>query len=184
MGIDKVQKAQGLGARRRALWLGVLAAAVLLPCGAQASTAQATQKPFGGLFVVNGSAAAVLLDAQKLAQLPQHTTHTATPWTDGITRFEGPLAIDALKAAGVTLDKGMTVQAEALNGYVIDIPAEDFLRWPVILAFMADGKPLTRRDKGPLWIVYPRNSDKVLQDIKYDHRWAWQLKQITIEATP
>ena len=139
-------------------------------------------QPQAGLQVISAAAAPLDLSAAQLAALPQHTTATSTPWTDGVAQFSGPLVADVLKAAQITITKGMVVQAEALNGYVIDIPAEDFVRWPVILAFSMDGKQLTRRDKGPLWIVYPRDGDKVLQDAQYDHRWAWQLRQLRIKA--
>lgn len=139
-------------------------------------------QPQAGVQIAAAPDALRELSAAQLAALPQRTTATATPWTDGVAQFSGPLVADVLKAAQVNITKGMVVQAEALNGYVIDIPAEDFERWPVILAYSMDGKQLTRRDKGPLWIVYPRDSDKVLQDAKYDHRWAWQLRQLRIKA--
>ena len=159
------------------------AAAVLLwACGSGLAAAQ-TLQPQAGLTVVYGGTSTLLSPAQLLA-LPQHSTATATPWTDGVVRFQGPLVADALKAAGVSLRAGMKVQATALNGYAVDIPAQDFLRWPVLLAFSMDGKQLTRRDKGPLWIVYPRDSDKQLQDAQYDHRWAWQLQQLRIGDAP
>ena len=158
----------------------VMAAGLMLGCCA-AAWASALQ-PQDGVQVGIAPDAPRALTAAQLAALPQHTTATATPWTDGVAQFSGPLVSDVLKAAQITITKGMVVQAEALNGYVIDIPAEDFVRWPVILAYAMDGKALTRRDKGPLWIVYPRDSDKVLQDAKYDHRWAWQLRQLRVKA--
>lgn len=162
-------------------WRIAAATAVLVAAGWGPAWAQALL-PQAALQVGASAAALVELSPQQLATLPQHTTATTTPWTDGVARFSGPLARDVLQAAGIKLRKGMVVQAEALNGYVIDIPAEDFERWPVILAFSMDGKQLTRRDKGPLWIIYPRDSDKDLQDVKYDHRWAWQLRQIRVKA--
>lgn len=162
-------------------WRAMVAGVVLLAGFCNPAWANMPQ-PQAALQVGIATAKPVELSPQQLAALPQHTTVTATPWTDGVAQFSGPLAVDVMKAAGVALAKGMVVQAEALNGYVIDIPAEDFLRWPVILAFTMDGKPLTRRDKGPLWIIYPRDSDKVLQDARYDHRWAWQLRQLRIKT--
>lgn len=159
------------------------AACAALLLGASACALAQTRQPQAGLTVVYGSTTTLLTPAQLLA-LPQHSMATTTPWTDGVVRFQGPLVADALQAAGVPLRAGMQVQAKALNGYVIDIPAQDFLRWPVLLAFSMDRKQLTRRDKGPLWVVYPRDSDKTLQDAQYDHRWAWQLQQLTIGAAP
>ena len=165
-------------------WGRTLAAA----CGAAAflgvTAAEAADalQPSGALQVQAGTAAVVTLTSAQIAALPQHRIATATPWTDGVKQFQGPLVAEVLKAAGIELSTKMIVQAQALNGYVIDIPAADFLRWPVIVAFAMDGKALSRRDKGPLWIVYPRDSSQELQDAKYDHRWAWQLKQITVKT--
>ncbi|MCI2394477.1 hypothetical protein [Aliiroseovarius sediminis] len=44
-----------------------------------------------------------------------------------------------------------------------------------------DDKALERSDKGPLWIVYPRDAHKELQDIRYDYRWVWQLSELAVK---
>lgn len=136
--------------------------------------------PAGGLEVVDDSGASVMLSAERLAALPQRVTLTHTAWTDGVRRFEGPLLSDVMAAAGMAVKPDSLVQARALNDYLIEIPAADFRRWPVILAWSMDGKVLTRRDKGPFWIVYPRDDDRTLSDARYDHRWAWQLRRLTL----
>lgn len=51
----------------------------------------------------------------------------------------------------------------------------------VLLAQKINGKALTRCDKGPFWIVYPPDQHSELNDSRYDHRWAWQLKQLQIK---
>jgi hypothetical protein len=76
--------------------------------------------------------------------------------------------------------KGTKMTALALNDYEIVIPFED-LKFEPLIAMKADGQPLKIRDKGPLWIVYPRDDYKVLQDIRYDSRWVWQLNRLHIE---
>ena len=43
----------------------------------------------------------------------------------------------------------------AANDYFVDIPTQDFRDYDAILAMEADGKQLSRRDKGPLWLMYP-----------------------------
>lgn len=151
--------------------------------GADMAAGSGGLQPQGALSV-QFRGAVMRLSAEQLAALPQRTTATATPWTDGVSRFTGPLARDVLEAAGVRITPAMVVQAQALNGYTVRIPAQDFQRWPVVLAFSMDGKALTRRDKGPLWIIYPRDSDTVLQDARYDHRWAWPLSQLIVSDAP
>ena len=44
----------------------------------------------------------------------------------------------------------------------------------------ADGKPLSRRDKGPLWLMYPISDNAALRDPIYLRRLIWQV--IRIEA--
>jgi len=107
--------------------------------------------------------------------LPQHELTTHTSVTDGPQRFGGPLMRDLLQEAGLQADN---VLAVALNDYEIEIPTSDFARFDVIAATSMNGQPLTLRDKGPIWIVYPRDEHKELQDIRYDYRWVWQLARL------
>ncbi|KFG68530.1 hypothetical protein JH26_16310 [Microvirga sp. BSC39] len=76
--------------------------------------------------------------------------------------------------------RGKSLRASALNNYVSVIPIED-LGFGPLLAIKVDGRVLTIRDKGPLWIAYPRDHHKVLQDARYDARWVWQLNKLHIE---
>lgn len=121
--------------------------------------------------------AAAHLDRAMIEQLPRHTLTTSTSVTDGVSRFEGPLMRDVLQYVGA---QGSVVQARALNRYVVDIPIADFLEYDVVLAMVKDGKKLKLTDKGPLWIVYPRDLSRALQDIRYDYRWVWQLNHLDV----
>jgi hypothetical protein len=91
--------------------------------------------------------------------------------------FEGVPLRALLDRIGV---QGNSLRASALNDYAAVIPLGD-LRFEPILATKVDGRVLTIRDKGPLWIAYPRDSYKVLQDAKYDYRWVWQLNKLHVE---
>lgn len=119
-----------------------------------------------------------LFDAQMLDDLPRHTIETSTVVTDGTRRFEGFLMSDLLSLVGA---EGDTVTASALNDYVVDIPMEDFERFGVLVATHMDGVRLLPRDKGPFWIVYPRDDFRELDDIRYDYRWVWQLERLDVE---
>lgn len=116
-------------------------------------------------------------DRAMIEAMESHTLRTSTVVTDGVKTFEGVLMRDLLAAVGA---EGESVRATALNGYVIDIPMEDFEKYDVIAAYSMDGRQLTPRDKGPLWIVYPRDDFYELQDIRYDYRWIWQLKRLEV----
>lgn len=116
-------------------------------------------------------------DRDMLAALPRRTLHTSTVVTDGVNRFEGFLMRDLLEYVEA---RGEHAVATALNDYVVDIPLADFHDFDVLVAKSMDGERLTPRDKGPLWIVYPRDDHGELQDIRYDYRWVWQLESLDI----
>ncbi|MEK9971206.1 MAG: hypothetical protein VW600_18895, partial [Ferrovibrio sp.] len=70
--------------------------------------------------------------------------------------------------------------ATAHNDYTATLPIADVVRYNAILAMNADGVPLTLREKGPLFIIFPYDSDKALQtDIIYV-RSVWQLRRLDV----
>lgn len=159
-----------------ALALAFLFAACLLPVpGTAGADTLLTVK--GRVELPPGSEGGVRFDRKALEALPQHQITTSTPWTDGVSTFEGPLLCDLLGRLG---SSGSIVQARALNDYVIDIPMEDCERYPVILALKRDGQELSRRDKGPVWIVYPRDEHPELQLETINARWVWQLIELDV----
>lgn len=113
-----------------------------------------------------------------LAKLPQKTFTTKTPWYPKPVTFTGPLLRDVLAAAGAN---GKQIAARALDDYKTMLPMSDALSHDVILARKIDGKSLSVRDKGPLFIVFPYDSKPELQAQVYLDRSAWQLKSLTIE---
>jgi hypothetical protein len=103
---------------------------------------------------------------------------TSTAWTDGTPEFEGVLARDVIAELGPITSSHVT--ALALNDYRADIPLSDFEDYDVLFAWSMNGKMLSRRDKGPLWIVYPRDSVPQLREERYEHRWVWQLSRLIL----
>lgn len=119
-----------------------------------------------------------VFDREMLAKIGLKSLTTSTSWTEGKVKFEGVGAADLMRVVGA---KGQKVVATALNDYKIEIPISDFEKYGVLLALKMDGKELTRRDKGPVWVVYPRDGHKELQNQKADARWIWQLVRLSVE---
>lgn len=121
---------------------------------------------------------AAQFDMDMLKALPAAQLETTTAVTDGVRRFDGFLMRDLLAHVGA---HGTTVTIRALNDYVIDIEIEEFDRFDVLVAYEMDGEPLLPSDKGPLWLVYPRDQHPQLQDIRFDYRWVWQMRWLDIQ---
>jgi hypothetical protein len=118
------------------------------------------------------------LTLEELAALPQVEVRTENEFSDGLVTYRGPLVRDVLAEIG--LDRLSAVRFVAANDYYVDIPTSDFIEFDAILAMEADGKPLSRRDKGPLWLMYPISGHAALRDPVYLRRLIWQV--IRIEA--
>jgi len=119
----------------------------------------------------------LLLDRETLLSFEQMDIKTTTLWTDGESTFSGPLLKDVLQSAG---NFGKVISAIAVNEYSIQIPIADIQNYPVILALKQDGKLLSVREKGPLWVIYPWSSYNELKQDKYYSRSIWQLNKITM----
>ncbi len=117
-------------------------------------------------------------DVAMLEALGVEELRTATAWTEGRPLFVGPRGQALLEAVGA---RGERLKAKAINDYLVTIPAEDFRRYPVLLALKIDGEYLRVRDKGPIWVVYPRDQHPELATAQMNQRWIWQLKELAVE---
>ncbi|WP_414470831.1 oxidoreductase [Microvirga sp. M2] len=113
-----------------------------------------------------------MLEALGAASITTFSTMSATRQL-----FEGVSLRSALERVGAS---GTSIVASAHNSYKITIPVED-LKYEPIIAMRVDGQVLKLRDKGPLWIVYPRDAHPALQTSIYDARWIWQLNKLRVE---
>ncbi len=111
-----------------------------------------------------------------LEALPQVTVVTANEFVDGKRRFRGPLARDIQKLAGA--EGARFALMRAANDYEVEVPTAEFRKYDAILALTMDGRPLSRRDKGPIWMIYPMSDYPELQDPVYNSRLIWQLVRI------
>ncbi len=124
----------------------------------------------------NGDAA--VLDRDMIEAIGMTSIRTATPWYSGIMTFEGVPMTNLLATVGAY---GTEVTALALNDYSTTIPIEDFETYKVILALKRNGNYMPISDKGPLFIIYPFDSDTQLQQQKYYSRAAWQVARLVVK---
>ena len=126
-----------------------------------------------------GLARSVDFDMAALERLPQQRIVTSTPWYSSPREFVGPLLRAVLQAAGAP-PQAERARLVALNDYRVDMPLEDVQRHDVVLARLLDGKPMTVREKGPLFVMYPFDVKPGLRSAPYYSRCVWQLRSIEL----
>ena len=162
----------------------LLALPLLLAC--RGAAAQPAAPPAAVLTIIGSrlgppaKAGRAAFDVGALQQLTQRKIVSATPWYSSVSEFTGPLLRDVLKAAGANLDGGSSLRCTALNDYRVEIPLADVRRFDVVVAHLFNGKPMSVREKGPLFIIYPFDEQPQLRTTTYFSRCIWQLKSIEL----
>ncbi|MBT9383040.1 molybdopterin-dependent oxidoreductase [Pseudooceanicola sp. CBS1P-1] len=116
-------------------------------------------------------------DLDMLKAMHPITVKTSTIWTDGTQTFTGVRLHDLMEAVGADAD---TLDATAINDYAVQIPSDDWGEDGAIVAYEQNGKPMSVRDKGPLWVIYPFDQDKKFQTEVTYSRSIWQLDRIIV----
>lgn len=162
----------------------LIAIALALITASTATHSYALDKPNGPVILtVQGdlshpnSGKVAEFDLSMLEGLKGRTGKMKTPWNEGEVSYSGPLLRSILEAAGAT---GKTLKIIALNDYSATVPASDALDLDTILATRADGKTMSVRDKGPLFLIYPFDKDERLYNEKYFSRSVWQIAKIEV----
>ena len=132
------------------------------------------------LLTVSGNIAGggeIHFDREALEALATETVRTSTPWTEGVQEFQA-IPLKALLAhVGA---KGSMLKAVALNDYAADVPIEDSIAAGGFIAIRQNGKPMSIRNKGPLWILFPYDADPKLTTDSYLNRSVWQLRSLAV----
>lgn len=140
------------------------------------STVFAHSKPQSILTLETPSGKQIHLTREDLQALPQTQFTTSTPWTLKAHTYQGPklsLVIDKFEQP-IT-----SIQVFAYNGYAIDMKASEWQQYPFILAMQQDGKALTLRNKGPLWILLPFDENpKFSSTQSFLIQSIWQIEKI------
>ena len=122
----------------------------------------------------------ITLDEAAWAALPQVEFETATPWTLGTHRYRGPTLKSVL--AQQQVDSASAIDVAALNGYQQRVDLSLFAKVPLTLVRYQDDKPLTRRNKGPLWLLVPLSAHPDMDVSAIHNNMVWQV--IRIEVVP
>lgn len=163
--------------------LNALALSALLAVGAAAQDLPIPQGEtllsVTGRIAVTNVGDSARFDREMLEALGAERFETTTIWTDGVQSFTGVPLVTLLSELGA---EGETLRATALNDYAIEIPVSDAVEGGPIIAYRQNGSPMSVREKGPLWVVYPYDSASAYQSEQIYARSIWQL--VSIEVQP
>ncbi|MEL5876626.1 molybdopterin-dependent oxidoreductase [Cereibacter sphaeroides] len=131
----------------------------------------------GAIGVTNAEGKAEF-DLPMLQSLPTRSYQTSTVWTEGVHEFEGVPLRALLERLGVAEDA--SVSAVAINDYAVEIPASAIEADAPIIAYHIDGATFSRREKGPLWVIFPYDADaRYRSEVTYGQS-IWQLDRLTV----
>ena len=119
---------------------------------------------------------AAQFDLAMLQEMEPVEFTTTTIWTEGEQTFTGVSLEALLEAVG---NQGEELSAIAFNDYAVAIPVSDAVESGPIVAYLNNGEEMSRRDKGPLWIVYPYDSNIDYRSETTYSRSIWQLDRLT-----
>ncbi len=115
-------------------------------------------------------------DLAALMALPQKTLKVETPEA-GAGTFTGPLLKDVLAQAEA---RPGSVRLVALDGYGVDVSAEELASKDWMLALSKDGKPFGIGDFGPVWLMHTP-ADGTAPSAEENQKWVWSVFYIEVQ---
>ena len=163
--------------RAMAAMAGLLIAAATAAPALEAAKGEVILTVTGSIARTNADDSAQF-DLDMLKALDPVTIETTTIWTEGVQTFTGVELADLLAAIGA---EGRVIRASAINDYAIEIPISDAVPGGAVIAYKNNGEPMSVRDKGPLWVIYPFDSSSEFRTEEFYSRSIWQLDRIEVQ---
>ena len=133
------------------------------------------------LSITNNDHARITVTEEDLLDLPQVTIETSTPWDEEVITFSGPTLKALLTRYNITEGE---LNLYASNRYQIQVPWDYIEDTTPIIANRMNGNPFSRRQRGPLWLIFPFDSDDRYRSYEVSAMSIWQLISIEIDTKP
>lgn len=117
------------------------------------------------------------LRLRDLEAYPPVEFETNTIWTSGLQKFKGVRLHILLQDFGANSG---TLMLQAINDYQIFIPVEEITPDGAIIAYALNDRPMSRRGKGPLWLVYDYDASAEFRTETVYSYSIWQLDRIAV----
>lgn len=118
----------------------------------------------------------LVFSEQQLQALPQKTFKTKHTWATVAQEFSGPLLTDVIQQI---CPQAKEVYLRSLDQYSVTIDVQKVAKYEAILGLKIDGRPLTVREKGPIWLMINTDNLNVAAH-NLDNMLVWQLYYIRV----
>ncbi|MFP2768544.1 molybdopterin-binding protein [Oceanisphaera sp. KMM 10153] len=119
----------------------------------------------------------------ELQALPQADIITAHPWVTRPHHYRG-VDLNRLMARLFGHRRVVTLYLETLNGFSVAVDWSKLSPFGSIIAWQDDELVMSRRNKGPLWLMLPFDRVPEVQQADFLHFMAWQLRGIRVLSEP
>ena len=119
----------------------------------------------------------------ELQALTQAEITTAHPWSSQAQRYGG-IDLTALLQLLFANKAIKTLNLEGLNGFSMALEWSNICDFSPIIAWQENGKLMSRRDKGPLWLMLPFDQVPKMKQADFLHYMVWQLRTIRVYSEP
>lgn len=119
----------------------------------------------------------------ELQALTQSDITTAHPWSTDPRHYHG-VDINALLGLLFNHRRVLSLQLEALNDFSVAVDWSLVAPFSPILAWQENDQVMTRRNKGPLWLMLPFDQVPKVQQADFLHFMIWQLRVIRVYSEP
>ena len=137
-------------------------------------------------LVIQGETAtgkSIKLDWQELQTLATTNVKTNDPnhivQPSQVFDFRGIPVSTLLKKFGYQLST-TEVTFVCYDAYQVTLKLGDLLNYPIILAIASDGKPISREQGGPIYLVFPYTKYPQLQQIYDESKWSFYVSHMII----
>ncbi|WP_369409220.1 hypothetical protein [Deinococcus arboris] len=138
---------------------------------------QAAPKPRPGeatALTIETARGPLRLTVRQLQAMPTVRYATLHPQLGRRFVYEGVPLRDLAARGGFA---GQDVRVSATNGFAATIRASDYLQFPVMLAYRADGHAISTLEKGPLTVVLPPEPAR-FHSTGYSAAWVWYAERL------
>jgi hypothetical protein len=116
-------------------------------------------------------------DRDAVEHPPRTRLRSTMPWHCGVQEFESVSLTHTVDHAGAPGAKAIFT---ALNDVVMGIPLSNFKAHGPIPAIRRNGEPMSVRDNGPLFVIYPFRDKPELRTEPDHRRSVWLVRSIAI----